>query len=596
MNHPISLPDTCTLLLSLDLTVQETIDQRTYLQTLNPDGSSDNSQVRIETTTTDSIDCLGKGGMGIVTKGTQSYPDRTVAIKKIIKKSRTYHQLLLHEAQIMGQLEHPNIVPVHQICMNDQNELMVVMKKVHGQTLDARLKELKTESIHDKISVIQILIQVCYALEYAHSKHIVHRDIKCENIMIGKFNEVFLMDWGLAFNIDTMHNAHSGVVGTPSYIAPEMLTGLPTDVSFQTDVYLLGATLHHILMNTPRHNKSNVAQALESSIQSVPFDFPSNIPTTFASIVNKACSKEKADRYQSVADFRDSLDEALHHWEAIQVTERAREVFISLQQKIETKAPSLELQTLFMKSRSLLESALEMWTGNEQAHNLLQDLLEAMIDHHLNEMELPLARMLYQDIFEPSDTLQQRFHQKEREYVELSEAQAIAQEYNPLQSKHGRRTLIVSLVASAVLLISFAGSYSYFVSSKVTTIRLIITGSIVFGASTVGVYVGRHSLLSNKLGVQMARTMVILPGLALFNHICGHVYQIDTNAIMNIDLCVIAVTYALLRDIIPSGYKIAGSMFVLAILSLTFPVITHLSLLFGILYSTLWALFDWMKE
>ena len=94
----------------------------------------------------------------------------------------------------------------------------------------------------------------------------------------------------------------------------------------------------------------------------------------------------------------------------------------------------------------------------------------------------------------------------------------------------------------------------------------------------------------------MARTMVILPGLALFNHVCGHVYQIDTNAIMNIDLCVIAVTYALLRDIIPSGYKIAGSMFVLAILSLTFPVITHLSLLFGILYSTLWALFDWMKE
>ena len=135
------------------------------------------------------------------------------------------------------------------------------------------------------------------------------------------------MDWGLAFNIDTMHNAHSGVVGTPSYIAPEMLTGLPTDVSFQTDVYLLGATLHHFNEHTG-HNKSNVAQALESSIQSTPFDFPSNIPTTFASIVNKACSKEKADRYQSVADFRDSLDEALHHWEAIQVTEKAESVHL----------------------------------------------------------------------------------------------------------------------------------------------------------------------------------------------------------------------------------------------------------------------------
>lgn len=596
MNHPNSLPDTCTLLLSLDLTVQATIDQRTYLQTATPEGNPTKIAQQIHTTTTDSDNCLGKGGMGIVTLGTQEYPNRTVAIKKIVKDSRTYHHMLLQEAQIMGQLEHPNIVPVHQICLNDDNELMVVMKRVNGQTLDAKLRDLNTNDVKQKIHLIQILIQVCYALEYAHSHNIVHRDIKCENIMIGHFNEVFLMDWGLAFNIETKEGAHTGVVGTPSYIAPEMLSGLPSDVSFQTDVYLLGATLHHILMNAPRHNKRNVAEALESALHSHPFDFDNAIPTTFASIINQACSKEVHCRYQSVEEFRESLDEALHHWEAIQVTEKARDLFDSLKESIENKVSALEIQSSFMKCRSLLESALEMWIGNTEAINLLQDLLECMIDHHLNEMEIPLARMLYQDVIEPSERLQNRFHRKEKEYVELSEAQAIAQEYNPLKSKHGRRTLIISLVASAVLLISFAGTYSYFVSSKVTTIRLMITGSIVFTASSIGVFVGRDSLLSNKLGVQMARTMILTPGLALFNHICGHVYNIDTNAIMNIDLCIMTVTYALLKDIIPSGYKIAGSLFLLSSLALYLPAITHLSLLFGILYSTLWALFDWMKE
>ena len=76
-------------------------------------------------------------------QGTQSYPDRRLPSKKLLRVEHTINYSYM-KAQITGQLEHPNIVPVHQICMNDQNELMVVMKKVHGQTLDARLKELKT--------------------------------------------------------------------------------------------------------------------------------------------------------------------------------------------------------------------------------------------------------------------------------------------------------------------------------------------------------------------------------------------------------------------------------------------------------------------
>ena len=507
--------------------------------------------------------------MGIVTTGIQEYPKRYVAIKKILKDSKTYHRMLLHEAQIMGQLEHPNIVPVHQICQDEDGGLMVVMKKVNGQTLDAILKKCQGASIENKIPMIEMLVQVCHALEYAHSQSIVHRDIKCENIMIGDFNEVLLMDWGLAFNMETTENAHHGVVGTPSYMAPEMLTGSTKDVGVFTDVYLLGATLHHILMDTPRHNKKNVEEALRASILSAAYVYPSTIPHTFATITNKACSKEPDQRYQSVSEFRTSLDEALHHFEAIQITERARVLFTTLREMISSQAPTLDIQHAFMKTRSLLEGAVEMWPGNTDGLALLQDVLECMVHHHLDNMEIPIARPLFLNLHNPSEPLRKRFNRKEREYVELSEAQAIAQEYNPLKSKHGRRTLIVSLVASAVSLISFAGTYSYFVSSNVTTIRLIITGSIVFAASTTGVLLGRKTLLNNKLGQQMSRTLIITPGLALFNHVCGHLYAIDTNAIMTLDLCIMAVTYALLREIVKSGYQIGLSLFCLAVLTLS---------------------------
>ena len=286
-----TLPEPCTILLSLDLDIDKTFDPRTYMPTgiseTSPEGEPLES---IATRTAETDVVLGKGGMGIVKCGQQQYPDREVAIKKVIRPSYSHQRMLLQEAQITGQLEHPSIVPIHQITQDDSGNIEIIMKKVHGKTLLALLDKVHS-GLEYRLPVVHLqhLIQICFALEYAHNRDIVHRDIKLENIMVGDFNEVFLMDWGLGMNIVTHVGANTGIVGTPSYMAPEMLSGNPADVDARTDIYLMGATIHHLLTNQPRHHKASVRETLELVYTSLPYAYPPEIPSIFGEMVNKAC-------------------------------------------------------------------------------------------------------------------------------------------------------------------------------------------------------------------------------------------------------------------------------------------------------------------
>ena len=188
---------------------------------------------------------LGEGGMGEVLLVREACPRREVALKIAKDKQLHYMRAIKHEAMIMGSLEHPNIIPVHRVMDSAEHGLCMLMKKVDGKSLDEYC-----DSFGDMEWVrsgIQILIQVCHALEYAHNQGIIHRDVKPENIMTGAFGEVYLLDWGTALDISSLHTAQKAILGTPAYMAPEMLTGNPAFIKAYTDVYLLGATLHEVL-------------------------------------------------------------------------------------------------------------------------------------------------------------------------------------------------------------------------------------------------------------------------------------------------------------------------------------------------------------
>ncbi|MFN7628522.1 MAG: serine/threonine-protein kinase, partial [Pirellula sp.] len=160
---------------------------------------------------------LGEGGMGVVYAAIQKALDRKVAIKAIksgVEVSFDAKKKFYYEARITGDLDHPNIVPIHEIGTQDDGTLFYSMKMVDGKPWqDAIGSRTRDENI-------EIFMKVCDAVAFAHSRNVIHRDLKPENVMIGAFGEVLVMDWGLAIQLPAKHSF--SMSGTPAYMSPEM--------------------------------------------------------------------------------------------------------------------------------------------------------------------------------------------------------------------------------------------------------------------------------------------------------------------------------------------------------------------------------------
>jgi len=220
---------------------------------------------------------IAKGGMGAILAAQQVTIRRPVAMKRILgHTSRSPRQRLrfIEEAQITGQLEHPNIVPVYDLAADEDGQPYYTMKLVRGITLK-KILELLKEGVPATVGKYQLPVlltifqKVCDAVAFAHSKGVIHRDLKPANIMVGYFGEVLVMDWGLAKLIGPANDtaeainefAHSArvdqgdafstldgsVMGTPHYMAPEQARGEIEKLDPRTDIFALGAILYHIL-------------------------------------------------------------------------------------------------------------------------------------------------------------------------------------------------------------------------------------------------------------------------------------------------------------------------------------------------------------
>src|SRR2546425_6168799 len=188
---------------------------------------------------------IGRGGMGTVLEGRDLRIQRELAIKVLLERpglGGRAAERFVDEAQIQGQLEHPNICPVHDLGVDAQGRPFFTMKKVRGRSLEAILEEQRTSAATGDFSLrrlLEVLVKVCDAVAFAHSRGILHRDIKPANVMIGEFSEVLLMDWGLAKRAHTAgqpgpdarqdvppsRTLDGSVLGTPSYMPPEQAAG-----------------------------------------------------------------------------------------------------------------------------------------------------------------------------------------------------------------------------------------------------------------------------------------------------------------------------------------------------------------------------------
>ena len=337
---------------------------------------------------------IARGGMGIINKGEQKSLKREIAIKRIIPGSinNTTQQKFISEALVTAYLDHPNIVPVYELGQNINGNVFLTMKLVKGvewkKILNKTAESEKFDS-YDLEAHLRTLIDVCDAMAFAHSKGIVHNDLKPENIMIGEFGEVLVMDWGLAVSqeeispeLRTLHKSMvTSPMGTPHYMSPELAEGCGDEIGPWTDTYLLGAMLHEIITGKPPHYDENIWKSLMKAIASDPPTFankrddffPDEIPQELKNICCKALAKNIEDRYQNVDDFQQAISYFLKHRESLIITREGQKILGVNEQKLSTQEIKLHgkernyLYAQYSKAVSCFEQALKLWEGNTAA-------------------------------------------------------------------------------------------------------------------------------------------------------------------------------------------------------------------------------------
>src|SRR5215213_477470 len=196
---------------------------------------------------------LGRGGMGAVYLAEDRELDRLVAIKILNTPALTEDlgNRMIREAQIIAGLEHPGIVPVHDVGTLADGRIFYAMKYVRGSRLDEYAAQ--GASLRDRLRKFQ---SVCDAVAFAHAHGVIHRDLKPQNIMIGSFGEVLVLDWGVAKIRDNPREIEGTVIGTRHYMSPEQARGEIDQLDERSDIYSLGAVLDFLLKDQPGVSKA----------------------------------------------------------------------------------------------------------------------------------------------------------------------------------------------------------------------------------------------------------------------------------------------------------------------------------------------------
>ena len=250
---------------------------------------------------------LGRGGMGRVDEAFDRTLDRTVALKHLLSTDAVDIERFEREARITARLEHPSIVPIYDVGRSVDGTPYYVMRRIDGQPLDA---VVDGRSLTDRLALIPNVLAACDAAAYAHARNVIHRDIKPTNILIGRFGETLLIDWGIARTTGEVVEPHGAVVsdpdltragavaGTPGFMAPEQARGERVDA--RADVFALGATLFYVLSGQLAYPTTNATELVDHVGADRPPEWrriPDDAPLDLRAIVVKAMATTPGERY-----------------------------------------------------------------------------------------------------------------------------------------------------------------------------------------------------------------------------------------------------------------------------------------------------------
>jgi eukaryotic-like serine/threonine-protein kinase len=494
---------------------------------------------------------IGKGGMAEVQLARQRALRRDVALKRV--RPGQDHGMaassLLREARVIGRLEHPNIVPVHMLGCDADGLPVIVMKRVEG----LRWRDLIHDRAPDKwrntnvwshepvMRQLEVLLEVCNAVHFAHSLGIIHRDIKPSNVMVGRFGEVYLLDWGVATEAGTESFAHAPKgkpclpLGTPAFMAPEMADNTAT-LDERTDIYQLGACLHEALMRKPRHEQTDLVAVLRSVLASEPFDYPSEIPRELANICNRSMAARPADRYQSVIELREAVTHFMSNRGSLRLVDEAEARMGALLATMQAHRDQTQhssaadeklnnIRKLFTECRFAFKQVLRQSPESPAAAEGLKTCIEAMARHEWARGKTSAAGALLEELSDPDPVLAGEIaaaHRAEEE--KLRDHDRLREDLNIHVSIRQR------MVLSGVLGLAALGLGAMFMPVGTRSLLKrsnwsVLLAFVLFGAVFCMVLLfGRHALLKNTANRRVAMTvasavvgMILTRGLAAMN-------------------------------------------------------------------------------
>lgn len=364
---------------------------------------------------------IDEGGFGDVWEAVQSSLGRRIAVKRLKDASRSkpdkpagigreMERIFRQEALTAGHLEHPNIVPVYDLGLDENGRPLLAMKLVQGQRWSDILRdEFEQLPAHEYLTRnVQVLISVAQAVAFAHSHGIVHRDLKPSQVMIGSFGEVLLMDWGLAMaypltgpnrpDIPWATDADSPLfhpmtpAGSPNYMAPEQTEPTTDNLGPWTDVFLLGGMLYRVLTGQPPHlgqtSEETFARAREGKVDVAHERAPDrDIPTQLSALAQKAMHPNPAMRIRTAAEFLKGVQDYLSG------ADKRRESI----ELCETVAAELALAKLdypaLGQALNSLDRSLVYWPENRDAKRLRRKALNLYARTAVQNRDLKLARV-----------------------------------------------------------------------------------------------------------------------------------------------------------------------------------------------------------
>ncbi len=442
---------------------------------------------------------LGEGGMGRIHLARQRSLERDVAVKTL--KDGAPHQLalaLLREARTTGALEHPGVVPVHALGVDSRGQPLLVMKRVEG----ADFSELLAAPDHpiwlgrqgknvDRLTAkLEIVLQVSRTLDFAHARGVIHRDIKPANVMVGRFGEVYLLDWGIATKKGP---AESFLVGTPGFMAPEMFLGGVVDE--RTDVYLLGAMLHNVLTGALRHADHDLRAAGESALASAAVVYGPDVPSQLADLCNRATRRAPDERPQSAEEFRDVILAFMQNRAALELSDAARERLSAFRELMVSAPPDAAPTNLTAAYRLITEArfgfaqCLRSYPTHEEANAGARESVTALVELELRQGHVDSADALLDELAVPDAALEKRVADVRANLMaqrsEAGRLEALGRDVDPSAGLVPRLAVVLGAAAISVVIAfmvhtNVADERNVWVSVAMVGIMMVLTGGVAF--------------------------------------------------------------------------------------------------------------------